>query len=159
MRLYGPKDVDKKALRKAKIAVLGYGSQGRAHALNLKDSGFDVVVGVRKGKSFEQAKKDGLNVTTPAEAVVGATLIAMLVPFTLLVLKRALLIAATSGKPFCAVKFDCGCGAGEVFICHKLLENTALLLLAAWLLTGRGRQLCLRFSLRGEKGSPPASTG
>ena len=76
MRLYGPKDVDKKALRKAKIAVLGYGSQGRAHALNLKDSGFDVVVGVRKGKSFKQAKKDGLNVTTPAEAVVGATLIA-----------------------------------------------------------------------------------
>ena len=50
MRLYGPKDVDKKALRKAKIAVLGYGSQGRAHALNLKDSGFEVVVGVRKGK-------------------------------------------------------------------------------------------------------------
>lgn len=86
-------------------------------------------------------------------------LIAMLAPFTLLVLKRALLIAATSGKPFCAVKFDCGCGAGEVFICHKLLENTALLLLAAWLLTGHGRQLCLRFSLRGEKGAPPASPG
>jgi len=80
MRLYGPKDVDKKALRKARIAVLGYGSQGRAHALNLKDSGFDVVVGVRKGKSFKQAKKDGLAVTTPAEAVVGATLVAMLVP-------------------------------------------------------------------------------
>jgi hypothetical protein len=49
--------------------------------------------------------------------------------------------------PFCTVKFDCGCGAGEVFICHKLVENTVLLLLAAWLLTGRGRQLCLRFSL------------
>ena len=80
MRLYGPKDVDKKALRKARIAVLGYGSQGRAHALNLKDSGFDVVVGVRKGKSFKQAKKDGLAVTTPAEAVKGATLVAMLVP-------------------------------------------------------------------------------
>ena len=80
MRLYGPKDVDKKALRKARIAVLGYGSQGRAHALNLKDSGFDVVVGVRKGKSFKQAKKDGLAVTTPAEAVKGAALVAMLVP-------------------------------------------------------------------------------
>ena len=73
-------------------------------------------------------------------------LIAMLVPFTLIVLKRALAIAAASGTPFCAVKFDCGCGAGEVFICHKLVENTALLLLSAWLLTGRGRQLCLRFS-------------
>jgi uncharacterized membrane protein YphA (DoxX/SURF4 family) len=74
-------------------------------------------------------------------------LIAMLVPFTLIVLKRALAIAATSGMPFCTVKFDCGCGAGEVFICHKLVENTVLLLLSAWLLTGRGRQLCLRFSL------------
>ncbi|HEV7631616.1 MAG TPA: ketol-acid reductoisomerase, partial [Steroidobacteraceae bacterium] len=80
MHLYGPKDVDKKALRKAKIAVLGYGSQGRAHALNLKDSGFDVVVGVRKGASWKKAKKDGLAVTTPAEAVVDATLVAVLVP-------------------------------------------------------------------------------
>jgi uncharacterized membrane protein YphA (DoxX/SURF4 family) len=74
-------------------------------------------------------------------------LAAMLVPFTLIVLKRALAIAATSGIPFCTVKFDCGCGGGEVFICHKLVENTVLLLLSAWLLTGRGRQLCLRFSL------------
>ena len=74
-------------------------------------------------------------------------LIAMLVPFTLIVLSRALDIAATSHIPFCAVKFDCGCGAGEVIICHKLVENTVLLLLSVWLLTGRGRQLCLRFSL------------
>jgi ketol-acid reductoisomerase len=48
MRLYSHKDVDKRALKGARIAILGYGSQGRAHALNLKDSGFDVVVGVRK---------------------------------------------------------------------------------------------------------------
>ncbi len=74
-------------------------------------------------------------------------LVAMLVPFTLVVLKRALAIAAVSGIPFCAVKFDCGCGAGEILICHKLVENTVLLLLAAWLLTGRGWPLCLRFSL------------
>jgi uncharacterized membrane protein YphA (DoxX/SURF4 family) len=82
-------------------------------------------------------------------AVRGAALnlIVMLVPFSLIVLKRALVIAATEHKAFCAVKFDCGCGAGEVFICHKLVENTVLLLLAAWLLTSRGRQLCLRFSL------------
>ena len=78
-------------------------------------------------------------------------LAAMLVPFTLVVLKRALAIAAVSGKPFCAVKFDCGCGAGEVFICHKLVENAVLFLLLAWLLTGRGRQLCLRFSLFRER--------
>ncbi len=62
MRLYSQKDVDKKALRGARIAVLGYGSQGRAHALNLRDSGYDVVVGVRKGDSWNKAKKDGLQV-------------------------------------------------------------------------------------------------
>ena len=49
MKLYSQKDVDRKALKGARIAILGYGSQGRAHALNLKDSGFDVVVGVRRG--------------------------------------------------------------------------------------------------------------
>src|SRR5690349_10430519 len=82
MRLYGPKDVDKTALRRARIAILGYGSQGRAHALNLKDSGFDVVVGVRKGDSWNQAKRDGLTVQLPVDAVKGATLVAILVPDT-----------------------------------------------------------------------------
>jgi len=82
MRLYGPKDVDKTALRRARIAILGYGSQGRAHALNLKDSGFDVVVGVRKGDSWDQAKRDGLTVMAPADAVKNATLIGILVPDT-----------------------------------------------------------------------------
>ena len=71
MRLYSQKDVDKKALRGARIAVLGYGSQGRAHALNLHDSGYDVVVGVRKGDSWNKAKKDGLKVLEPAAAVEG----------------------------------------------------------------------------------------
>ncbi len=81
MHLYGRKDVDKKALKGARIAVLGYGSQGRAHALNLKDSGFDVIVGVRKGgDSWKKARRDGLAVAEPAEAVKGADLVAMLVP-------------------------------------------------------------------------------
>ena len=57
MHLYSQKDVDKKALRGARIAVLGYGSQGRAHALNLRDSGFDVVVGVRKGGQLEEGQE------------------------------------------------------------------------------------------------------
>ena len=85
-------------------------------------------------------------------AVRGAALnlVAMLVPFTLIVLKRALAIAAASSIPFCAVKFDCGCGAGEVFICHKLVENSVLLLLSAWLLVGGGRRLCARYGLRGK---------
>ena len=65
-----------------RIAIVGYGSQGRAHALNLKDSGFDVVVGVRKGDSFKAAKKDGLAVMAPVDAVKDATLIAILVPDT-----------------------------------------------------------------------------
>ena len=73
MRLYGQKDVDRKALKGARIAVLGFGSQGRAHALNLQDSGFDVVVGVRKnGKSWKKARREGLAVASPAAAVSGA---------------------------------------------------------------------------------------
>jgi ketol-acid reductoisomerase len=81
MKLYGQKDVDKKALKGARIAILGYGSQGRAHALNLKDSGFDVVVGVRKnGKGWKKAKKEGLAVAEPVAAAQGADLVAMLVP-------------------------------------------------------------------------------
>jgi ketol-acid reductoisomerase len=81
IQLYSGKEVDKKALKGARIAVLGYGSQGRAHALNLKDSGFNVVVGVRKaGNSWKQAKRDGLAVAEPVAAVSGSDLVAMLVP-------------------------------------------------------------------------------
>jgi ketol-acid reductoisomerase len=81
MELYTRKHVDKKALKGARIAVLGYGSQGRAQALNLKDSGFKVVVGARRGgASWKQAKRDGLNVASPAEAVERADVVAMLVP-------------------------------------------------------------------------------
>jgi ketol-acid reductoisomerase len=83
MKLYSQKDVDRRALKGARVAILGYGSQGRAHALNLKDSGHDVVVGVRKGgASWKKAKKDGLRVAEPAAAVEGADLIAILVPDT-----------------------------------------------------------------------------
>lgn len=80
MKLFGQKDVDQKVLRGARICVLGYGSQGRAHALNLRDSGFDVVIGVRKGESWKKARKDGLSVALPATAVKDADLIAMLAP-------------------------------------------------------------------------------
>ena len=82
-------------------------------------------------------------------AVRGTALIAvaMLLPFSLLVLKRALAIASHGGSPFCSVAFDCGCGNGEVLICYKLIENCALLFVAAWLLTGSGKRLSLRFSI------------
>ena len=69
------------ALAKARIAVLGYGSQGRAHALNLRDSGLDVVVGLRKnGPSWEKARAEGFSVAEPGDAVKDADLIAVLTP-------------------------------------------------------------------------------
>jgi uncharacterized membrane protein YphA (DoxX/SURF4 family) len=85
------------------------------------------------------------------------TLLVMLVPFTGLVLHRALLLQAALNIPFCAVKFDCGCGTGTEFICRKLLENFLLLLLAGLLLARRGRQFSLRFSLLKASSEPPAS--
>jgi len=66
---------------KPRITIVGYGSQGRAHALNLRDSGFDVTVGLRPGGPTElKAKADGFTVKTPAEAVAGAELVAVLTP-------------------------------------------------------------------------------
>ena len=63
------------------IAIIGYGSQGRAHALNLRDSGFDVVVGLRPGGPTEvKALADGFTVKTPAEAAANADLVAVLTP-------------------------------------------------------------------------------
>jgi uncharacterized membrane protein YphA (DoxX/SURF4 family) len=75
------------------------------------------------------------------------TLAGVLIPFTAVVWHRALVLEGARAIPFCAVKFDCGCGTGEEFICRKLLENTGLILLAFWLLAGRGRLLALRYSL------------
>ena len=81
MKLYSEADVDMSALAGKQVAVLGYGSQGRAHALNLKDSGFNVVVGLRRdGASWSKAKADGLAVSEPAEAVRDAAIIAFLTP-------------------------------------------------------------------------------
>ena len=71
----------------------------------------------------------------------------MLVMFTLVVWHRALLIQASLHIPFCAVKFDCGCGTGVEYICRKLSENILLAVLSVWLLVGRGKQFCLRYSL------------
>jgi uncharacterized membrane protein YphA (DoxX/SURF4 family) len=74
-------------------------------------------------------------------------LLLMLVPFTVVVLRRAIAMQTVLAIPFCAVKFDCGCGTGEVLICRKLVENGILVLLSGWLLMGRGRLLCARYSL------------
>ncbi len=81
MKLYYDKDADLSYLKNKTIAVLGYGSQGHAHALNLKDSGLNVVVGLRKGSaSWEKAEEAGLNVETAFEAAKAADFIMMLVP-------------------------------------------------------------------------------
>src|SRR5689334_21372353 len=65
----------------------------------------------------------------------------MLLPFTLVVLKRALAISDLQHIAFCAVKFDCGCGNGEVLICRKLVENSLLMLLSGIVLAGFGKPL------------------
>ncbi|HWX20111.1 MAG TPA: DoxX family protein [Candidatus Binatia bacterium] len=84
-------------------------------------------------------------------------LIVMLIPFTLVVFLRAQEIVATQGISFWSVKFDCGCGTGEILVWHKLIENPLLILLSGWLLfSGRGRAFSARFGLFGTPavGSP-----
>jgi ketol-acid reductoisomerase len=79
--VYYDSDAASDTLAGKKIAVLGYGAQGRAHALNLHDSGMDVVVGLRKDSpSWARAEKDGLAVTTVYEACSGADVVAVLLP-------------------------------------------------------------------------------
>ena len=81
MQMYSESDVDTACLADRQVTILGYGSQGRAHALNLKDSGFDVVVGLRAGGvSWPKAEADGLTVQEPNEAVKGAAIVMFLTP-------------------------------------------------------------------------------
>ena len=79
--IYYEKDCDLSLIKDRKIAVIGYGSQGHAHALNLHDSGCDVRVGLRTGsKSWDKVKEDGLKVMTPREAAAEADIVMMLTP-------------------------------------------------------------------------------
>ena len=83
MKLFYEKDIDKKLIDSKKVAVLGYGSQGHAHARNLKDSGMDVVVGLYEGsKSKEVAENDGLKVLSNSEAVKQSDIIMFCLPDT-----------------------------------------------------------------------------
>ena len=81
MRIYTNDDVAIDGMAAERVAVIGYGSQGRAHAQNLKDSGVNVVAGVRAGgRGAKMAAEDGIPTAEPAEAVKGATFIAILTP-------------------------------------------------------------------------------
>ncbi len=81
--VYYEKDADRSIIAGRKVAILGYGSQGHAHALNLKDSGVDVRVGLRDGSSSrEKAAAAGLPVVSPEEATAEADLVMMLLPDT-----------------------------------------------------------------------------
>ena len=80
-RIYTDEDAKPEALKSATIAVIGYGSQGRAHARNLRDSGFTVIVGARRGGGAErEALADGFQVASPAEAARRAQLVCLLTP-------------------------------------------------------------------------------
>jgi ketol-acid reductoisomerase len=79
--IYYDKDCDLDLIKGKRVAVIGYGSQGHAHSLNLTESGVDVVVGLREGSSSRAAAEEaGLKVMTPAEAAEWANVIMMLVP-------------------------------------------------------------------------------
>jgi ketol-acid reductoisomerase len=81
MKIYYDKDADLQLIKRKNVAIIGYGSQGHAHANNLKDSGVKVTVGLRKGgASWNKAKNAGIAVKEVAEAVSGADLVMILLP-------------------------------------------------------------------------------
>ncbi len=83
-KIYYDSDADLKYIKDKTVAVIGYGSQGHAHALNLRDSGVNVVVGLYEGsKSWKKAESEGLTVKKVSEAVSEADVIAMLIPDTI----------------------------------------------------------------------------
>ncbi|MGZ4955024.1 MAG: NAD(P)-dependent oxidoreductase, partial [Methylobacter sp.] len=79
MQVYYDKDADLSIIKGKKVAIIGYGSQGHAHALNLKESGVSVVVGLRTGSpSVAKAEAHGLTVQAVAQAVAGADIVMIL---------------------------------------------------------------------------------
>jgi ketol-acid reductoisomerase len=80
MKIYYDTDADLQQVRNKTVAVIGYGSQGHAHAHNLKDSGVNVVVGLREGSSWKKAEQSGLKVMPTADAVRSADVVMLLAP-------------------------------------------------------------------------------
>ena len=81
MKVYYDKDADLSLIKGKKVTIVGYGSQGHAHALNLNESGVKVTVGLRKdGASWNKAKTAGLSVKEVGAAITGADIVMMLMP-------------------------------------------------------------------------------
>jgi len=80
MKIYYDKDADIQQIRNKKVAVIGYGSQGHAHALNMKESGVSVVIGLREGASWKKAEQSGLKVMPVADAVKASDVVMILAP-------------------------------------------------------------------------------
>lgn len=80
VKVYYQADVNEDVLKGKTVAVIGYGSQGHAHAQNLRDSGHQVVVGLRQGKSWAQAEEDGFQVLSVKEACEAAEVVMVLLP-------------------------------------------------------------------------------
>ena len=79
--LYFDKDVSLDSIKNSKIAVIGYGNQGRAHALNLRDSGLNVVIGLRdNSSSIKSASEDGFNCVEISKGVRECDIISILIP-------------------------------------------------------------------------------
>jgi len=101
MKVYYENDADLAILKDKTIAIIGYGSQGHAHAQNLRDSGLNVIVGQRPGgNNWEQAKKDGFEPVSAAEAAMKADLIQILVQdqYQPMVYENEVLTNLTTGK-------------------------------------------------------------
>ncbi|GAF64118.1 ketol-acid reductoisomerase [Alkalihalobacillus trypoxylicola] len=79
-KVYYNGDINEAVLQGKKVAVIGYGSQGHAHALNMRESGVEVVIGLRQGKSWDKAVEDGFSVYSVKEAAEQADLIMILLP-------------------------------------------------------------------------------
>ncbi len=107
MKIHAQGDVEMGNARGTRVAVIGYGSQGRAHALNLRDSGFDVTIGLRPGgASWSKAEADRFKVAAPEHAARGADIVALLTPD--MAQPGAYDAVAPSLKPGCAVLFAHG---------------------------------------------------
>jgi len=102
-RVYHDEDADLGVLKGATIGVIGYGNQGRAQALNLRDSGLDVIVGVRADETREQAGKDGFEACSIREAVQRCRVVMMLIPDEVMpaVFAAEILPGLDRGKALC----------------------------------------------------------